>query len=750
MESNTTLELIYRLVHFTNKNIFITGKAGTGKTTLLKQITQQTHKRFAIVAPTGVAAIQAGGVTIHSFFGIHPHTFIPFGNIPNNASIPIESAYSLSRTLRISQEKINILRSIDLLIIDEISMVRCDLLDSIDTVLRKYKKPELPFGGVQLLLFGDLFQLPPVVKEEEAQILTNYYPGFYFYESKALQKAEYKRIELTHIYRQTDQQFIEILNEIRFGTLSENTNRLLQKKISKHKSDLPEGTITLTTHVKKADEINTHQLNQLKEKQIVFEASISGEFQPSSYPTEASLKLKKGAQVMFIKNDKERRFYNGKIGIVEHWELDEDLEVIYVRCPDQANLICVSRETWRNVKYSFDQTKNAIQEDEKGEFSQFPLRLAWAITIHKSQGLTFEKVIIDIENLFIPGQFYVAMSRCKSLDGISFLHSISNRELKPNSDIIHFTNNFQPLEKIVDQLADEELVYAYSKSLNAFDFTWLKPQIREAQDALIPFLKYLNTESKEKIKSLEEFNQSITAHSRNYKPKIEQLFYSLSKGNFITEELIRFPKGVDYFCHELIHNISEPFHQILQELKEVHKIKSLSSCIHKIDSRIKEAIRQLIESKLLLHTWINRGEVLSIKQALNQSIEDEYSLLNKLNQEVLSAQIKTTKTKNKKKEKTPKGSTQNLSFKLFKQGMSIQEIALNRELKSTTIYSHLTKYIQSGELNINEIISENTITSIQLAIKKFPKDTKLGPILSSLNKQFETDEIKLVYADLFK
>ncbi len=745
MDSMQVSELVSRLVHFTDKHVFLTGKAGTGKTTLLRHIAEQTHKRVAIVAPTGVAAIQAGGVTIHSFLGIHPHTFLPWGDVPSYSNTPVETAYSLSRGLRMAQDKINLIRSIDLLIIDEISMVRCDLLDAVDTVLRKYRDPLKAFGGIQLLMIGDLFQLPPVVREDDARILSACYPGFYFFESKALQKGGFEKVELMHVYRQSDPLFLSILNEIRFGTLSAQHTQMLHMRVNTDVGNQKNNeSITLTTHVKKAEELNSSQLTLLKGREKSFEAVIDGEFQPGSYPTDATLRLKIGAQVMFLKNDKEKRYFNGKIGIVEGWDLEQDQ--ILVRCANEEDLIAVSRETWRNVKYTFDQTKNAVQEEQKGAFAQYPLRLAWAITIHKSQGLTFDHVVIDAGKAFAPGQVYVAMSRCRTLDGIVLMSRLSPRELQPDEQITRFSSSFEYPERLLENLMMNELIYLSEKSLRAFDFSWLKLVVREAQEALIPLLKKLSDETSEQVKNWEEFHVSLLQIALNYKPRLEQLFYALSQQTLPEDERQRLPKAVGYFCHELISKLSLPLQNIRLELEKERGIKSAIGTIRLLEVRIREAIRQLIEAEVLFHAWLNRSEISSIKIDLKQRIQDAYAPLNIMPQASSEKEQIKTAVRKTKKAKVEKGNTQRVTLNMLKEGKSMQEIALSRELKATTICGHLAGFIEKGELNLNEVLSQSLIDQLMDALKPFPAETKLGALINALGNRFPADELKLADA----
>lgn len=420
---NEALLLARDFIRNTEANLFLTGKAGTGKTTFLHHLKAEHAKRMIVTAPTGVAAINAGGVTIHSFFQL------PFG--PQVLEAHGQSAGSPDQRLinRFNRDKVNIIRSLDLLVIDEISMVRADLLDAIDKVLRRFRWRNKPFGGVQLLMIGDLHQLAPVVKDTDWEILKNHYESPYFFSSKALRKTGFVCIELEHIYRQRDSTFINLLNSIRENKLDKTTINLLNSRYQPDfKPDLASGYITLTTHNQQALRINTERMNSIDKPGCVFEAEVSGDFPPLSYPNEPHLLLKPGAQVMFVKNDasREKRYYNGKIGLITH--IEEGL--VEVQCPGDDEPILTGPIEWHNYAYTVDEQTEEICETLLGTFTQLPLKPAWAITIHKSQGLTFDNAVIDAGAAFAHGQVYVAMSRCRTLEGLVLTSRIDQRCLK--------------------------------------------------------------------------------------------------------------------------------------------------------------------------------------------------------------------------------------------------------------------------------------------------------------------------------
>lgn len=514
-QENPQLKLAHDFVQYTGTNIFLTGKAGTGKTTFLHRIRAASPKRMIVTAPTGVAAINAGGVTLHSFFQLAFGPHVPETGRTEDGAKAIN---------KFSREKINIIRSLDLLVIDEISMVRADLLDSVDEVLRRYKNKYKPFGGVQLLLIGDLQQLAPVVKEEDWNLLKPYYDTPFFFSSIALRKTQLISLELKHIYRQNDQQFIRLLNMIRENRLDGDAIETLNKRfIPNFDPEKNKGYITLTTHNNQAHQINGLRLDKIKDLKQTFRAEISGNFPEYSYPTDLELVLKIGAQVMFVKNDSshEKRFFNGKIGTISRIKDG----IVYVECPGETEEIDTGPVEWNNYTYTIDEKTNEIVENIIGTFKQVPLKLAWAITIHKSQGLTFNNAIIDANAAFAHGQVYVALSRCRSLDGIVLSSKINPQSIKIDSSVLGFTRDIENNEPNEKQLIESRRAFERTLLLELNDFSSIHRRLDYCLKLVRENENILEGKPFEICKeTTDTFFKNVVDVSRKFSSQLDQLF----------------------------------------------------------------------------------------------------------------------------------------------------------------------------------------------------------------------------------
>jgi hypothetical protein len=538
LESNPQLELAHKLIKFTGTNVFLTGKAGTGKTTFLHQLRENSPKRMIVVAPTGVAAINAKGVTIHSFFQL---SFAPF----------LPGIKPASEFFRYSKEKINIIKSLDLLVIDEISMVRADLLDAVDYVLRHFRQNEKPFGGVQLLMIGDLEQLAPVVKDDEWSLLQDYYETPFFFESHALKNTSYASVELKTVFRQSDELFINMLNRIREKKIDTAFLKELNKRYQPDfKPDIDGGYIILTTHNAQAQRINSNRMNQLDASSHVYEAEITGNFPEYSYPTDARLVLKKGAQVMFVKNDLSpaKRYYNGKIAIITR--LDDSR--IEAKGKDDNEPIIVEKAEWGNMKYTIDPDTKELREEVEGSFEQYPLKTAWAITVHKSQGLTFEKAIIDANASFAHGQVYVALSRCRTLEGLVLSSPVSFQSVIRSGSIDAFVQDVSAKEPDEQQLMKLRQAYFRQLLVELFSFETFQSRFRTMGWLLNEYFKNLYPVLIQQYRQAEDrFRSEIFTVSEQFHSQLERLLANTSNPEedaFLQE---RIGKASVYFQEKL-------------------------------------------------------------------------------------------------------------------------------------------------------------------------------------------------------
>ncbi len=801
---NYELSLAWEFVNNTNRTIFLTGKAGTGKTTFLHSLRSNSLKRMVVVAPTGVAAINAKGVTIHSFFQM------PFGPIlpDDNLDRPSEFSRKFSKT------KINIIKSLDLLVIDEISMVRADLLDGIDKTLRRFRSKNEVFGGVQLLMIGDLQQLSPVIKENEWQLLKPFYKNAYFFSSQAFQQCNAITIELKHIYRQDNPEFIKILNEIRTNTLTQSSADELNKRYFPN-FKVDEGYIALTTHNHKAERVNNEELEKLEAKPQTYYANVEGKFPEHSYPNKEELTFKVGAQVMFIKNDndQEKRYFNGKIGKVVSLTEDE----ITVRCPEDDFDIIVIPQVWENINYSVNTETKAIIENSIGSFTQMPLRLAWSITIHKSQGLTFEKAIIDAEGAFAHGQTYVALSRCKSLEGLVLTSKIDNGQIINDSNVLSFnkqTEDNQPDDIVLQQSKAEfqlQLIFevfnyysflypigrildVYYKNRNSIQGTIEKP-INTIKTCVTNFLKVNNT-FYEQLKLLTKDNQepennpqlqkrfqkALAYFNSEFKTNISEAFKNFgftTDNKTVEKDIVKHAEALDELIttKQLYFNgLKDAFNvkAFLELRAESVFVKDKPKKIRKsiIDStenvELFEQLRtlrsQIAEDQNLIHYQIFNQKSLYEMCELLPTTSQQLKQINgmgkvrveKYGDAILEVIIDFCKENDLEisneivifeKPKKNKIDTKRVSLNLFKSGKSVLEIAKERDLTTNTITGHLASFIPSGEVKITDLISEENYKELKKIIPKKEFES-LTDLKNQLDDKYSYSDLKLVLTEL--
>lgn len=655
MEMNEESILAWNIIEKTNANLFLTGKAGTGKTTFLKRLKELSPKRMIVLAPTGIAAINAGGMTIHSF--------LPASLLAIRAGRPFGSGEQ--KRYQFSKLKRNIIRSIDLLVIDEISMVRSDLLDAVDSVLRQYRKRhDLPFGGVQLLMIGDLQQLAPVVTPQEEHLLGQHYDTPFFFSSNALKQVGYLTIELKKVYRQQDEQFISLLNQIRENKASEATLQALNQRYIPNFVPPKEGNyIRLTTHNAPAQYINEQQLAALPAQSFSFTADIEGDFPETSYPADFKLTLKPGAQVMFIKNDPQHRFYNGMIGEVIGVRTDEDGSKITVRSKDSGEEFDLEKMEWTNAKYTLNEKTKEIEETVEGKFMQYPLRLAWAITIHKSQGLTFEHAIIDASHSFTHGQTYVALSRCKTLEGMVLSQPLSRGAIISSQTVDAFTSQLAaPSQEQISSLELQYIIYCISE---LFDFCSIRASYEHLMRCLVEFFNGKYPRVVSEYQKLQVVLKSLIAVSDKFRVQYTGM---LARNPDVRQAELqdRIHKGAMYF---------------------LDKIGILSDLIRKsnLDTDNKVARKQFEDRFSVFSEDVKLKErLLKYECSAEFTVTDylkkkaQFLLLDADASSDSGSGRESRRQKKPNEPKVPKTPTREISYNLYKQGMTLEQIAAER------------------------------------------------------------------------
>lgn len=752
METQTTdrLELAAHFVNSTNSPIFLTGKAGTGKTTFLRNLTEITHKTYVIVAPTGIAALHAKGVTIHSQFLFPMGSFLPTrepeGNFTNSGNFFTQFSLGRRHTLNMARKKV--LRSIELLIIDEVSMLRADILDAIDYRMKSIKRNfEEPFGGIQVLMIGDLFQLPPIVKDHEWQILSKFYNSMHFFEAKALKQSGMIYLELDKIFRQKDELFIRILNNLRDNRVTHEDISILNShfKTPEEIKNLKE-TIIITTHNYKAEEHNQKELAALKTKSHFFEAIIENDFPESLYPIPKTLEIKEGAQIMFIKNDTSgfSEYFNGKMATIKSIEGGKILVIM----SDSKVEFTLTKEVWENKKYIVNEDTKELEEEVVGTFEHYPVKLAWSVTVHKSQGLTFDRAIIDVGQAFAPGQVYVALSRLRGLEGLTLRTRIQTHTISSDYNVTQFTQSTHQQAPLQDLLSQHQLRYIQKLLESTFDFSEMIHSIEVFRKETESSLEFEDQEMKDAMSNIYE---SIIQESPNTF-KFQRQLVALLQNKDELKLMERLEKGSDYYAALLKENLKKMLtHEA--EVERFSKTKKYLEGLSELEIILLKKLGDIQKVTYLIPAILN-GEEIGKMTDINHNL---VQLRIQMYQEAKNAtkdnpKFLSTKTGRKKKEdgvpkiKLEKGETYEITFELSRSGKSIMEIVEERGLAESTIKGHLAKGIAAGQVSIHNHLSDEEINKISSLIES--ENGELGSLRQKYPDLYDYGTLRMVAAHI--
>jgi hypothetical protein len=739
--------LAARFINSTNRHVFLTGKAGTGKTTFLHRLAASTHKRYVILAPTGIAALNAKGVTIHSQFLLPFGAFLPEKQRP--VDVP-EGAFhdqdTLTRRHPLNTIRRNVLRELDLLIIDEVSMLRADVLDAIDFRMRAVRQNRhQPFGGAQVLLIGDLYQLPPVVKDEEWRVMQRYYASMHFFESHVLKQHGYAHIELDKIFRQQDDGFIRILNNLRNNTVSAEDvaelNKHYRPEIGAADS---EGVITLTTHNSKADELNQRALAQLSGNARSYEAVIEGDFPQSMFPVLERIELKVGAQVMFVKNDAEKAYFNGKLARVESIGTGGITVRMYEGAGDilSKGTYLLKRETWENKRYVVNPATKEQQEEVLGTFEQYPVKLAWAITVHKSQGLTFSRAIIDVGHAFAPGQVYVALSRLRSLDGLILRTRIDPSVVSTDRDVVAFTQRGAQQEPLPQQLKARQREYLQQLLTGTFDLGDLLRKVEWTMKDHPETAQFADDSMKTALQVLRDTLRTEEENTHKFRSQLMRLLSEDKRD----ELLVRIEKGGTYYG-DLLHDRMKALFQHLAQAELLSRTKEYTNALKEIDGMLMKRIATIAKVGYLT-TCILNGEEVKKQEELERGLAAKRAAM--VGEARAWAEEHRPKGKSGKKRtrrtdgddavdgggepsaRPAKGATYATTYAFVKEGLSIEQIAAERSMAKSTIEGHFARGIAEGVLDIDALMPAAERDLIADWMRENPKEG-----LNGAQKHFE-------------
>ncbi len=748
IQQTARLEIAARFINSTSSHIYLTGKAGTGKTTFLKQLASETHKSYLIVAPTGIAALNAEGVTIHSQFLLPFGSFIPENEAAGKLSVPTHfyTKQTLTRTHTLNSLRKQVLQATELLIIDEVSMLRADILDAIDFRMRSAKGNfSKSFGGAQLLMIGDLYQLSPIVKEDEWQLLKKYYRSMHFFEAIAFREEKMVSIELDKIFRQSDDRFIQILNHLRNNIATVEDIALLNSYYrSEEQIGNEEEIITITTHNYIADNINNKRLKALPGSSFFFEADITSEFPEKLYPLPLQIELKTGAQVMFVKNDSSeaKRYVNGKLARVDRIEEDE----IVVIMSGTGEEYTLRKEEWENKKYTINEKSKELEEEVTGTFEQYPVKLAWAVTVHKSQGLTFEKAIIDVGQAFASGQVYVALSRLQSLDGLILRTRINTSSISIDGDVLSFSENMEQQKPLGEMLNEKQEKYLEEMLTTTFDFSRLEQQLGYLQNFKAGKMEFEDEAMQQAMGNLQirfRDEKKNTVVFRN------QLLRLLQQNN--REVLLeRVAKGSEYYRGFMEENLKQLLYH-LAEVMRLTRTKTYRNTLSEIDQQIMIAIDKLERAEHIADSII-RDQRIKKTETENSARIKHRGMLWEMALKAAEDNPKLTSGKSgrkrKKSAKLEKGETYRITYTLIKEGKSKGEVAAKRKLALSTIEGHIVKGLRDGELDIFSVLKEETINEVADLLQESSKS--ISEMHRSQNGKYSHGVLRMVQVHLEK
>lgn len=754
--------LAARFINSTNRHVFLTGKAGTGKTTFLHTLAASTHKRFVILAPTGIAALNAKGVTIHSQFLLPFGTFVPEKQLPADITHgQFHDQDTLTRRHPLNAVRRHVLREVDLLIIDEVSMLRADVLDAIDFRMRAVRQDRYQsFGGAQVLLIGDLYQLPPVVKDEERQVLQRWYKSPHFFESRVLQEHGYAHIELDRIFRQQDDHFIRLLNNLRNNTVTSADVAELDRH---YRATIPpeesEGVITLTTHNHKADELNQRALAQLPGAARTYDADIEGDFPPGIHPVPEHIELKVGAQVMFVKNDLEKAYFNGKLARVEDIGPGGVTVRMYEGAGDtlSAATYLLKREVWENKRYVVDPATKEQQEEVLGTFEQYPIKLAWAITVHKSQGLTFSKAIIDVGQAFAPGQVYVALSRLRSLDGLILRTRIDPGVVSSDQDVVAFTRRGTEQEPLPQQLKAKQREYLQHLLTGTFALGDLQRKVEWTQKDHPETAQFEDDSMKTALQLLRDTLRTEADNTRTFQGQLMRLLAEDKHDELLT----RIEKGGSYYG-ELLQKRMQALFQHLAQVETLSRTKEYANALKEIDGMLMKKIATMAKVGHVAACILSGRPVERRKDLEDGLAAKRAAMVGEARAWAEEHRPKGKTGKKRKRRSDPdgppdgiddadtatrplKGETYLRTYALIKQGKSLQDIATERSMSLSTIEGHAARGIAEDVLRIDELMPADTRDTLGDWMREHP-DKSLNDARANFGDTYTYGQLRMVQA----